>query len=237
MASGLSILEIAGVHRTSPSGIPVLADVVLPFYEQLAARVRPHGMRVFQQLWHAGRRLPQPPRVPELGAERRAQPDGRRGPDADDGGDDRRRRRRVRPRRRPGARRRPRRRRGPRRPRLPRRAVPVPGDEPSRRRLRRLDRGADPLPARGAGGDPRRGRSRVPGRRPPVGRRPDRGRAANRSRRRRSPASSSRSSTSSTSRCRRTGGSTSCSPRWTTRSATSWPRARSSPRRSPCRRS
>ena len=64
MASGLSILEIAGVHRTSPSGIPVLADVVLPFYEQLAARVRPHGMRVFQQLWHAGAAFPNRPGFP-----------------------------------------------------------------------------------------------------------------------------------------------------------------------------
>ena len=49
------------------------------------------------------RRRSQPCRVHRLGAERRAQPDGRRASRADDGGDDRRRRRRVRRRRPAGA--------------------------------------------------------------------------------------------------------------------------------------
>jgi len=57
---GLSILEIAGVHRSSPSGIPVLSDAVLPVYEQLVQRIRPHGMRLFQQLWHAGSAMGRP---------------------------------------------------------------------------------------------------------------------------------------------------------------------------------
>jgi 2,4-dienoyl-CoA reductase-like NADH-dependent reductase (Old Yellow Enzyme family) len=51
---GLSILEVAGVHATSASGIPVHSDAVLPLYERLAAALHPHGMQVFQQLWHAG---------------------------------------------------------------------------------------------------------------------------------------------------------------------------------------
>jgi 2,4-dienoyl-CoA reductase-like NADH-dependent reductase (Old Yellow Enzyme family) len=51
---GLTILEIAGVHRSSPTSIPVHSDVVLSFYEQIAARLHRHGTRVFQQLWHGG---------------------------------------------------------------------------------------------------------------------------------------------------------------------------------------
>jgi 2,4-dienoyl-CoA reductase-like NADH-dependent reductase (Old Yellow Enzyme family) len=51
---GLTILEIAGVHRTSPTSIPVHSDTVLAFYERIAERLHRHGTRVFQQLWHGG---------------------------------------------------------------------------------------------------------------------------------------------------------------------------------------
>jgi 2,4-dienoyl-CoA reductase-like NADH-dependent reductase (Old Yellow Enzyme family) len=51
---GLSILEIASVHRSSPGGIPIYSDDVLKFYDALVPRLQPYGMRIFQQLWHAG---------------------------------------------------------------------------------------------------------------------------------------------------------------------------------------
>lgn len=51
---GLTILEIAGVHPTCPSSICNFDDSVIEGYEQLMRAIRPHGMRVFQQLWHAG---------------------------------------------------------------------------------------------------------------------------------------------------------------------------------------
>ncbi len=51
---GLAIIEIAGVTPQSATGIPVYSDQVLPFYENLAARLHPHGTQVFQQLWHGG---------------------------------------------------------------------------------------------------------------------------------------------------------------------------------------
>ncbi|WP_420452088.1 FAD-dependent oxidoreductase [Ilumatobacter sp.] len=51
---GLAIIEIAGVNTDSPTGIPVHSDSVLPWYEQLSARMHVHGTKVFQQLWHGG---------------------------------------------------------------------------------------------------------------------------------------------------------------------------------------
>lgn len=52
---GLSILEVAGVHPTSATpGIPVFSDTVVEFYDSLRKHLHPHGMKVFQQLWHAG---------------------------------------------------------------------------------------------------------------------------------------------------------------------------------------
>ncbi|NNM78074.1 hypothetical protein HJG53_14300 [Sphingomonas sp. ID1715] len=51
---GLTILEIAGVHPTCPSSICNFDDSIIDGYAQLMAAVRPHGMRMFQQLWHAG---------------------------------------------------------------------------------------------------------------------------------------------------------------------------------------
>ena len=52
--AALTILQIAGVHPSSPTDIPVFTDRVLPFYEEMAARLHAAGGRVFQQLWHGG---------------------------------------------------------------------------------------------------------------------------------------------------------------------------------------
>ncbi len=52
--AALTILQIAGVHPTSATDIPVFDDKVLPFYEQMAARLHAAGGKVFQQLWHGG---------------------------------------------------------------------------------------------------------------------------------------------------------------------------------------
>lgn len=51
---GLSILEIVAVHPSCPAAICSFDDSIVPAYEALVQAVRPHGMIVFQQLWHAG---------------------------------------------------------------------------------------------------------------------------------------------------------------------------------------
>lgn len=54
---GLSILGAAGVHPNSV--VDYLVDEpVMAGYRQLMDAVRPHGMRVFQQLWHGGHIFP-----------------------------------------------------------------------------------------------------------------------------------------------------------------------------------
>ena len=50
----LSTLEATGVHANAPSVLPVYSDAVIPFYRELAARMRPYGMAMFQQLYHPG---------------------------------------------------------------------------------------------------------------------------------------------------------------------------------------
>lgn len=55
---GMSILEIGGVHMSSPSIIPVFADFVMDGYRKLADAMAPHGMKLFQQLWHGGSAAP-----------------------------------------------------------------------------------------------------------------------------------------------------------------------------------
>lgn len=55
---GMSILEIGGVHMSSPSIIPVFADFVMDGYQKLADAMAPHGMKLFQQLWHGGSAAP-----------------------------------------------------------------------------------------------------------------------------------------------------------------------------------
>lgn len=53
---GLTILEAGSVHPNSQ--IAYLVDEsALPGYEKLMAACRPHGMKVFQQLWHGGHNL------------------------------------------------------------------------------------------------------------------------------------------------------------------------------------
>ncbi len=51
---GLTILEIVGVHPTSPSSLCSFDDSIIAGYAKFMEAIRPHGMKVFQQLWHAG---------------------------------------------------------------------------------------------------------------------------------------------------------------------------------------
>jgi 2,4-dienoyl-CoA reductase-like NADH-dependent reductase (Old Yellow Enzyme family)/thioredoxin reductase len=51
---GLLIVEIMGVHPTSPSGLNAFDPRIAKGYEKLVEAVRPTGAKVFQQLWHAG---------------------------------------------------------------------------------------------------------------------------------------------------------------------------------------
>lgn len=55
---GMSTLEASGVHRSAPLCIPVHTDACLPFYAQLTRRIAPYGMKMFQQLYHAGAGYP-----------------------------------------------------------------------------------------------------------------------------------------------------------------------------------
>jgi 2,4-dienoyl-CoA reductase-like NADH-dependent reductase (Old Yellow Enzyme family)/thioredoxin reductase len=60
----MSILGAAGVHPTSETpDLPLHCDKILPLYEEMSERVHAHGMRLFQQLFHAGAA-----HVPRLGA-------------------------------------------------------------------------------------------------------------------------------------------------------------------------
>lgn len=51
---GLSILEIMAVHPSSPSGLNGFDPRIGDGYVRLLEQVRPHGMRLFQQIWHGG---------------------------------------------------------------------------------------------------------------------------------------------------------------------------------------
>ncbi len=51
---GMSTLEATGVHHNSPSSIPLHNDDCIPFYRSLSERMRPYGMKVFQQIYHSG---------------------------------------------------------------------------------------------------------------------------------------------------------------------------------------
>lgn len=51
---GLTILEIMGVHPSSPASFMAFMPGVLEGHKRLMDVINPHGMRVFQQLWHAG---------------------------------------------------------------------------------------------------------------------------------------------------------------------------------------
>ncbi|MBI1179370.1 MAG: FAD-dependent oxidoreductase [Alphaproteobacteria bacterium] len=51
---GLSVLEILSVHPTSPAPLNMFDPSLDEGYGKLMEAVRPHGMAVFQQIWHAG---------------------------------------------------------------------------------------------------------------------------------------------------------------------------------------
>ncbi|HKT74976.1 MAG TPA: FAD-dependent oxidoreductase [Steroidobacteraceae bacterium] len=55
---GLTILETASVHPSAPLTLLNFDDRFIPGYRRLMAAVRPHGMKVFQQLWHGGHLYP-----------------------------------------------------------------------------------------------------------------------------------------------------------------------------------
>ncbi len=52
--AALTVLQIAGVHPSSPTDIPVFSEEVLAFYEEISTRIHAAGGKVFQQLWHGG---------------------------------------------------------------------------------------------------------------------------------------------------------------------------------------
>ncbi|NBC88716.1 MAG: NAD(P)-binding protein [Alphaproteobacteria bacterium] len=51
---GLTILEILGVHHTSLAPLNMIDPTLDEGYRKLMEAVEPHGMIVFQQVWHAG---------------------------------------------------------------------------------------------------------------------------------------------------------------------------------------
>lgn len=51
---GMSTIEASSVDAAAPSGLPVFADAIVPFYREIAARMHRHGMKLFQQLFHLG---------------------------------------------------------------------------------------------------------------------------------------------------------------------------------------
>ena len=57
---GLTILEAAGVHRSSVLSLANLDDSIIEGYRRLVSAIAPTGMRLFQQLWHGGHIYMQP---------------------------------------------------------------------------------------------------------------------------------------------------------------------------------
>ncbi len=57
----LSFLQATGVHPTARTGLPVFEDSVIPFLTEFTDRMRPHGMKVFHQLYHHGSAFPARP--------------------------------------------------------------------------------------------------------------------------------------------------------------------------------
>lgn len=51
---GMSTIQATGVHRSAPQGIPIHTDKAMPFLTEIADRIRPHGMKLFIQLYHPG---------------------------------------------------------------------------------------------------------------------------------------------------------------------------------------
>ena len=51
---GMSTIQATGVHSSAPQGIPLYNDKCKPFLTEIADRIRPHGMKLFIQLYHPG---------------------------------------------------------------------------------------------------------------------------------------------------------------------------------------
>lgn len=51
---GMSTLEATGVHPAAPSLLPLYSDDCLPFFRDISERMKPYGMKVFQQLYQPG---------------------------------------------------------------------------------------------------------------------------------------------------------------------------------------
>ena len=51
---GLTIIETASIHSSSPIFLDVSSDAAIEGLQRLGDAVRPHGMKLFQQLWHGG---------------------------------------------------------------------------------------------------------------------------------------------------------------------------------------
>lgn len=51
---GLSIIEILSVHPTTPATLNIFTPGIEAGYRKLVEAIRPHGMKLFQQLWHGG---------------------------------------------------------------------------------------------------------------------------------------------------------------------------------------
>jgi 2,4-dienoyl-CoA reductase-like NADH-dependent reductase (Old Yellow Enzyme family) len=64
---GLTILEAATVHPSSVLSLANYDDTAIDGYRRLMAAIRPHGMRVFQQIWHAGHIYPVADQSPPWG--------------------------------------------------------------------------------------------------------------------------------------------------------------------------
>ena len=64
---GLTILEAAAVHKSSALSLANWDDSVIEGYQRLMAAIRPHGMRIFQQLVHTGHSYPLLSQLPPWG--------------------------------------------------------------------------------------------------------------------------------------------------------------------------
>jgi len=51
---GMSTIQATGVHKSAPQGIPLWTDDCRSFLTEIADRIRPHGMKLFIQLYHPG---------------------------------------------------------------------------------------------------------------------------------------------------------------------------------------
>jgi 2,4-dienoyl-CoA reductase-like NADH-dependent reductase (Old Yellow Enzyme family) len=54
LGAAASIIEIGSVHPSSAFSLDLWDDSLEPGFRELMDRVRPHGMKVLQQLWHGG---------------------------------------------------------------------------------------------------------------------------------------------------------------------------------------